>query len=228
MAGKAYLSQPRARDGKWTDGGVGKLISSGRRMGTVERGRTSAGHHGVIPVVVAEASAEDAPFRGALRTAAQRRAEYARKTSDIKTIGLQHERYRQGMMTNREKWDVEYASPQAREKAMRETGTYLRPKRAQVAMVRDRSKRSRDVTYNRLSGRYVAARSHAAAEVAREERLGAPDGRGGRPVVSQRRPGRTGAALRAKLATPSQPARKAPRGKLAPTPEYVGRRRAAT
>lgn len=223
MAGRAYLSQRRDRRGRWTGGGVGKLISSGRRMDEVDRYVTKGG----LERRTARASAEDVPMRAKPTTASDRRREFNERRGKIKGVSSAHKRYHAGQMSHREKWDLEYASPQAREKAMRETGTYLRPKKVQVDMVRGRAKRSRDVTYNRLSGRYVASTYNAGFQATRPDRVGAPDERGRSLVIPQRRPGRTGAAMRAKLATPKQPAKPSPDAIQTDTGTFISREAAA-
>lgn len=184
---------------------IGAVIG-GRRLVNVKTVTTSTG----VRRARAGLSVEDAPRRS---TTGSRAQHVQSVRTQLKELDAKYDRYGRGQATSKERRDLEYASPTARRKAVRETGSYLRPKEVQREMVRGRKRGGRDVTFNRLSGKYVATDYHSAARVDRADRF-RDDGAG----IAARRPGRTGSAMRAKQAQAG--ARKAP--KIKP---YVGRRR---
>lgn len=180
----------------------------GKPIGAVIGGRSYVGPEvsitrGGVRRVAVGLNPESAPTRSERTYGQSQRAQRER----VARVHSLDSLARAGKLGFRETQDFKYQSPKALAKARRETGTDFRPKKENLAIHRGRVKGGRDVTFNRLSGKFVATQYHPAVQ--REERASVSG-----ILLSNRRTGTTGAAARAK-------ARKASVRK----PEYVGRRR---
>lgn len=180
---------------------IGAVIG-GRRYSDPEASITRGG----VRRVTVELDREQAPFRSR-QTAGQRAVEKRYRVAEA------DEGYRKmargEKLSYAERESISYQKPDLREKSKRERGTAIRPRGESLRLHRGRTRASRDVSFNPLSGKFVAKRKirHIGEAVD--------------PSIDQgklsRRGRTTAAGARAK-------ARRAP--KVPPKTEYVGRRRA--